>query len=573
MRLKVGDKKGEIFFAKKMKIDWKKWLLIILGTISWSLTMVKSGWIYSYGMGFWGANGHDGIWHLALIESLSRGTLNMPVFAGSLLQNYHIGFDSIIALLHKLTGVPVINLYFQIAPPLIALAVGLLVHKFVENWQHSKVAAWWATFFVYFGGGFGYLFGKGESAFWSQQAVSSLINPPFALSLVFILLGLIFLQKSQKFHSTYYILLSTLFFGLLIEVKVYAGLLVLGGLLCASLFDNKVLKIFLGSLIISLLLFFSFNKGSESLLLFQPFYFLESMVAASDRFPWPKMAEAMMSYKTQHVVGKFIPAYGLVLIIFYLGNMGTRIVKEFLIWKWLKNVKGISWVEVFTSSIIVAGVVLPMLFLQKGTPWNTIQFFYYTLFFSAILSGVAVFEFVKNSKLSKTVLKGLGIATILLTIPTTIITLKDNYIPGRPPAMITNDELSALRFLSEQPVGVVLTYPYDDVASSAWTGGVPKPIYLYDTTAYVSAFSKKDVYLEDYGNLDITGYNWPERLREVESWYKEADQVKAREFLKDKNVKYVYWLKGQRAILGDKQLGLEKVYENNEVDVFMVKSN
>ena len=66
-----------------MKFNLKKWLLIIIGTISWSWTMVKSGWIYSYGMGFWGANGHDGIWHIALIESLARGSLQMPVFAGN----------------------------------------------------------------------------------------------------------------------------------------------------------------------------------------------------------------------------------------------------------------------------------------------------------------------------------------------------------------------------------------------------------------------------------------------------------------------------------------------------------
>lgn len=545
-----------------------KWLLIVLGTISWSWTMVKSGLMYQFGMGFWGANGHDGIWHIALIESLSRGSLNMPVFAGSLLQNYHIGFDSILALIHRLTGVSVVNLYFQIAPPVLTLAIGLLVYRFVEDWQHSKAAAWWATFFVYFGGGFGYLFGKGESAFWSQQAISSLINPPFALSLIFILLGLISLQKLLDTKKSKYLVFCILLFGLLIEVKVYAGLLVLSGLLCSSLFDKNVRKVFIGSLVLSLILFFSFNRGSESLLLFQPFYFLESMVAASDRFPWPKMAEAMISYKTQNVLGKYIPVYGLVFIIFYVGNLGTRLFAIRYMFYALRS--KISSIDVFAFSIIAAGVVIPMLFLQKGTPWNTIQFFYYTLFFSAILAGVAVSEFL--SHFSHNTYYILFTSIILLTIPTTIIALKDNYIPGRPPAMITNDEISALKFLSKEPNGVVLTYPFSDVASATWTTP-PKPLYLYDTTAYVSAFSKKDAYLEDYGNLDITGYNWPERLKEVESWYKETDQIKAREFLKVNNIKYIYWLKGQRALLGEKQLGIEKVFENNEISVFMVKSN
>jgi hypothetical protein len=73
------------------------WLLILLGSLSWSLTMVKSGLKYSYGMGFWGPNGHDGIWHIALSESLARGSWQMPMFAGETIKNYHIGFDLILA--------------------------------------------------------------------------------------------------------------------------------------------------------------------------------------------------------------------------------------------------------------------------------------------------------------------------------------------------------------------------------------------------------------------------------------------------------------------------------------------
>ena len=89
-------------------------VLIILGTISWSATMVKSGLIYDFGMGFWGPNGHDGVWHIALAESFANGTWGMPVFAGDKLMNYHVGFDLILAWLHKLTFIRIHNLYFQI---------------------------------------------------------------------------------------------------------------------------------------------------------------------------------------------------------------------------------------------------------------------------------------------------------------------------------------------------------------------------------------------------------------------------------------------------------------------------
>src|SRR3989344_8228028 len=40
--------------------------IILVGSLSWLLTTVKNGLVYEYGMGFWGAHGHDSIWHLNL---------------------------------------------------------------------------------------------------------------------------------------------------------------------------------------------------------------------------------------------------------------------------------------------------------------------------------------------------------------------------------------------------------------------------------------------------------------------------------------------------------------------------
>ncbi|HKC04952.1 MAG TPA: hypothetical protein VKC54_03710 [Patescibacteria group bacterium] len=549
--------------------------IIVIGTLAWSWTMVKSGWLYSYGLGFWGANGHDGVWHIALIESLAKGTFRMPVFSGADLQNYHIGFDLMVALIYKITHVPVVNLYFQIIPPILAIFVGVLTYNFVFEWTKSKNASLWSTFFVYFGSGFGFLIGKGESAFWSQQAISSLINPPFALSLIFILLGLISLQKFTKTENTKYLIMSTLCFGLLIEVKIYAGLLVLGGLFVASIYDqiknNKsgVTKTFLLSFGVSLVLFLLFEKGSGSLLVWQPFWFLETMMGLTDRLGWLRFFSAMNTYKSGHIWLKAIPAYFIALVIFYIGNLGTRMIKEFLVWKWLKNIKLIEWTEVFMSSIIVVGVIVPMLFLQKGTPWNTIQFFYYSLFFSAILAGIGSSQILENSKTLAIRYFKAGLI-IFLTIPTTLFTLKEVYIPMRPPAMVSKEELSALKFLSAQPEGIVLTYPFDPTAAKIAEVNPPRPLYLYVSTAYVSAFSKQQTFLEDEVNLDITGYNWQQRRQEVVNWYKEKDQVKAREFLKTKGIKYVYWLRGQRAFLGEAQLGLTNIFEDSSVILYRV---
>jgi hypothetical protein len=545
----------------KMKNNIQKWLLIILGTITWSWTMVKSGLSYPYGLGFWGANGHDGIWHIALSESLSRGSLSMPVFAASQLQNYHIGFDLILAFLHKITFIPILNIYFQILPPIFALLIGFLTYKFVFEWTKSEKASIWSVFFIYFGGSFGWIIGHGESAFWSQAAISTLINPPFALSLIFLLFGLILLSRLEKKFSSLNLLLCSILFGSLIEIKVYAGVLVLGAILVSGLYSLFIyrklllLKVFVGSLILSLILYLPLNHNSGSLLVFQPFWFLETMMGLADRINWTRFYSAMLTYRSGHVWIKAVAAYSVAFTIFVIGNFSTRIIFLF------RKIK-FDELNVFIYSIIGTGLIIPMFFLQKGTPWNTIQFFYYSLFFASILTGIVVSQ-IKNTILLYVI--------ILVTIPTTIITLKDVYVPGRPPAMLSNEELSALSFLSKQPDGIVLTRPFNQAKADAAIDNPPRPLYLYASTAYVSAFSRHQTFLEDEINLDITGYDWKPRRAETLSWYNGKDDILKRQFLTVNKIKYIYWIKNGQSPLDLGKLSLSNIYENNLVTIYQVE--
>jgi uncharacterized membrane protein len=220
--------------------------------------------------------------------------------------------------------------------------------------------------------------------------------------------------------------------------------------------------------------------------------------------------------------------------------------------------------------VIFSGIVFPMFFLQEGTPWNTIQFFYYSLTFSGILAGVVLGKWLEEKR-QKSIKTLVIIAIIFLSIPTTVATLK-HYLPSRPPAKISNEELEALSFLSKQSSGVVLTYPFDREAAREALANPPRPLYLYESTAYVSAFGKKTAYLEDEVNLDITGYGWRGRREEVESFLNTLNQEEARSFLRENNISYIYWIKGQRATLGETQLGITKIFENNEVDIFVVNN-
>ncbi|OGM31958.1 hypothetical protein A2803_02620 [Candidatus Woesebacteria bacterium RIFCSPHIGHO2_01_FULL_44_21] len=548
---------------KTFSIGRKALLLIVAGSLAWALTMVKSGLRYDYGVGFWGPNGHDGVWHLSLARSLASGSLEMPIFAGEQIKNYHLGFDLLLALVNRITALPVSVLYFQIFPPIMAIFIGFLTYKFVLNWKKSQAAAFWSTFFVYFGGNLGWILTLlkggglgGESVFWAQPAILTLINPPYAMSLVFILLGLNLMIRLK-------IIPSAIVFGLLIQIKAYAGIILLGALLPLALYEYwkkhtfNYLKLLVISCVISFVIFLP-NLTSGSLLEFKPFWFLETMMSFPDRVGWSQFGEAMVNYRLGGQWLKAFAAYGIALLIFWYGNLGTRFVDEFY---WVKIIKSkkLELIDVFIGSAIVIGLLGAMLFVQKGTAWNTIQFYYYSLFFVSIIAGV-VFAKIKTNLLVA--------GALIFMLPTTVGALK-HYLPSRPPAMISNDELDALEFLSNQPKGVVLVMPFDRQAASDAADNPPRPLYLYESTAYVSAYSSQPVWLEDEVNLDITGYDWQARRKKLVGMLKRNNQSEMKEFLREENISYVYVVEPGNIVFE----GLTKQYSENGVRIYKLGYN
>jgi len=552
-------------YAKKNNL--LTFFLIFLGTLSWSLVMVKSGILHDYGLGFWGPNGHDGIWHLALINQLKNFTLKNPIFSGTQLTNYHFGFDLMVAFLSRLTTISPVTLYFQILPLIMAILIGVLTYKLVDRWVESKKSAWWAVFFVYFGGSWGWLLGKGESSFWANQSISSLINPPYALSLIILLIGLIKLLDFFKNPNKKNLITCSILFGILIQIKVYAGIITIGALGCLSLFTliynrskfKEIIYLFLGSLFVSLVLFLPFNLKASSLLVFSPLWFPRTMISFSDRIGWFKLENARIAYLNSGKWLKWILAEGLALFIFIFGNLGTRMVGFFYGGLLGKTKKKISQTEIFLFSALMFSLVIPLLFIQKGNPWNTIQFFYYFQFFMAIFTGVVIGKV-------KTVF---GIILIFLTLPTSIITLKNNYLPSRPPARISVEELEALDFLKKEPSGNVLPYPFNPDWRLLFSE--PKPLYAYETTAYISAFSGKNIFLEDEMNLEITGFDWQTRKKQSLDFFTTSDRLWAKQFLTENKIKYIYLVKGQKMNLGLNDIEAEKIFENGEVTIFAVK--
>ena len=558
--------------SKKIKIF--SIVIIVLSTIFFGLTMFRSGLKYQYGLGFWGPNGHDAIWHLSLINQLKQQIPpKNPIYSGTLLSNYHWGFDFLVAIISNLTKLNTSLLYFQILPIIFSLLIGFLSFNLAFLITKNKFTSIFFVLLNYFTGSFGWIYTfivnhqiGGESLFWSMQSVSTLLNPPFALSLIIILFGLNLWFKHHDSKSIKWAVLVGLIFALLSGVKVYSGILIGLALSFYWLFNainskklfgfNFIICLTMGLFSLLILYFLGVLNGGQ-LLEFKPFWFTHSMIESLDKFYLPKLAS--FRYNQTNFVISIILEIGLI-FIFLIGNIGTRFLGFFTIVS-KKIQKDFNHFDLLTIFILVFSFLIPLFFIQKGTAWNTIQFFYYFLFFINFYFA----QFLSNIWLKHQILV---LFLILISFITSFGTLKD-YFGNPSPSSLPNSEIEALNFLKNQNNGFVLTYPYDKYKKNNIK--TPIPLYAYETTAYVSAFSNKQTFLEDEMNLDITGFDWKSRLTDEEKFFTTSDKFFARGFLINNNIDYIYLVADQNLSLSVLDLQITEIFNNGQVRIYKVQ--
>lgn len=88
---------------ERAKLAWSTGAFLVGAIFFQVLVVVSSGWQTSEGIGFWGVQGHDGVWHLTLIQELAQHFPGQnPGFAGASLKNYHFFFDLLGAEIYRL---------------------------------------------------------------------------------------------------------------------------------------------------------------------------------------------------------------------------------------------------------------------------------------------------------------------------------------------------------------------------------------------------------------------------------------------------------------------------------------
>ncbi len=511
---------------KKLLLNRYTLFIIFISAVIHALITFPSGsnWCFNLqcGISFWGAHGHDGIWHLA-VSNVSFNTLPFvsPIFFGEGLNGYNYLLDLVIHIFSYFS-IPAEFSYFKLLPVVWFLSLMSVLLVFVKQNRLGQTYLRWLLFFIFLGGSFSYLttlkegnFIWGSAGVQAMQSALMLVNIQFALSLPLLVMIMLLLPKSDT-RKNYVILafLVALMFGLKFYGGVISFVLVVSHYLIEVIKSRNVRLFVIQSLTLTIFISFSIiffynpiqSSKTGSVLSLSPFSIVHSIIEEPSQFYMPKVVNARYSLLSS---GKFSLKLLLIelstALMFIIVNFGTRLVGLWYIaYSMIK--KKLSALEVSMLLAIGASIMLPILFVQKGEWWNTIQFIYYGFFLSSFFAAKSLSLINKNSIT-------IAVVVLILTIPNTIDVIK-TFTSG-PASYISNTEREALKFLSKQTAGVVWTVPYEASVKNGFKA--PYPLYAYDDTAYVAAFGKKQVYFADTHVLRITGVDYLKREEEVRS--------------------------------------------------------
>ena len=473
---------------------------------------------------------HDSLWHVSLIKSLLQSfPPQHPAFPSITLEQYHYFYDVFLAGLHVVSGAPILTLFFQFSPVLLS---GLLMSSawLLGSRLAGKAGGALLVFLTAFTGSFAYLIplflpGQiwGESSFWVSQTFIMMVNPQIILTLglvyVFFLLIRVLEKPSWQQHVLFIALIAPS-----IGFKSYSWVIlsvVYAGLLAWQLLVGKQLKSIvygIAYLLVAAPFIWLITRFKSGSFFYEPMWYLNTMVESPDRLnyiPWKLMED---HYRLKKNWPRVLEIKLKELLIFYFGNLGVR--SLFVATPLLLIRKQIARKHALVIVLAILGFlfssIFPLLFLQAGVVWNSIQFWYYALIFANILAMFClVWVFSKVGSWEKYVLL---VLVISLSVPTYVKAVSQKF---------TN--LSGISVEQAELLG--------NLDSSDTILLCPEDTPLFKSTL-ITAFTPAAVYLSDPVQLQLVETDLS-AVTQLETIFRKKDQPQLKELLKDENVSEV----------------------------------
>lgn len=566
---------------------------LLIGTLVEGFINFPSGFLYKSGHLYWSAQGHDGLWHVAVIEAIKKNFPPAnPLYAGENLYNYHYFADVIMAQFSLLFSFfSSLDLYYRFSPFLVSFLMGLAAYSFLTTWTKNKNIGFLGIFFTYFVGSFGYMvlaiqgrgFFGGETIFWAAQGNTIIGNPPHAFCYVLIPTFLLAFYYFLKEKTPLLFLICFLLAGFLVGLKVSSAVVLLAGLAFASLFALITKKdkgiILLTALVgfSNLAIFKTITRGGESFLMFHPWWFIRTMIVVPDRVNWLDLELRRQFYLAKggfRATLRIIEFETIAFLLFLVGNLGTRVIGFWEIGRmFVKRTIFKDKIETVIFFGMLTAFLIPLFFLQKGVVYNLIQFMQYFLLLFGFLAAIGLYRFLKLFK-SRYVKIFIFLVFFALSIPTVIGNLVEFY--GKNPlAMVSNQELGALQFLKKNSndKDIVLTKPFNPYIHGLYKHQ-PWPIYAWDSTGYVSAYAGRQTYLTDEGQMRNLDLPVEERLKMMNDFFDPKISLEQKaNFLKNEKITLVYLRQEemdniQKEIFSN--LGLKEIFKNEEAIIYRI---
>lgn len=564
----------------------KKTILIlsvfIIGVVGQLAIIAPSGQSIDGDLIFYSAHGHDGMWHIALMEEIKKSfPLQNPTFAGEKLVNYHFFSDIALAMFSKYLFLSNLDLYFRFFPLLFSILLGMAVYFLGKKMTGSWMVGLWATIFTYFAGSFGYIVTwiqnktiGGESIFYGTQIQSSSGNPPQIISNIAVLtiFYILYLLLSANKGNFWLYLALIIIIGTLVEFKVYAAVVIFISLGLASFWQvikerkTNLLSLTILGGILSAFLYFPNSKASISFLIFEPWWYIRTMIVTPSRLDLLDWELRRQTYISEGNLKRVVQLEVTAFLIFFFGNLGTRFLG---LWNFATAARSYFsnyFNQIFLTTTLVS-ITAPLLFLQRGVASNTSQFLQYFILLFGILSAITTTSILNI--LRHSILKIIfSVLIMLLMIPTQLALIYDFY-DSPPLAKISSQELAALEFLKEnsQSENIILTPPYNKHLDLA---GETPDIWDWFDTAYISALTSRRTYLSDFEQVDIMGYDLKSRATKVQSIFDEVNPDRFSQLLKSSGVNYLYYPLAQSPKVDLSKTDLTKFFSNEKVAIWKI---
>lgn len=267
------------------------------------------------------------------------------------------------------------------------------------------------------------------------------------------------------------------------------------------LLDSFVLLLACG---VAVALFVDIGKSQLILL---PLWFVNTMIEAQDRVYIPDWALRSQYYLSSGSWLHLVLLKLLETVIFNVGNLGVRILallSMILIFFDSRKKTHIFashfyWLLLFLTAVVAT--LVPFFFIQRGVVWNTIQFWYYTLFLFGIVSaGVCVWLYQNIS--SKGVFYLLFLGLILLAIP--------NF------SKTAISQISKREYIYSGIIQAASALNSDDVVLLCSRGSQSQQVFY---TSILPALTASSYVLVNPVQLDLLGLGGSQMQTEIESTF------------------------------------------------------